>query len=90
MYLVLVLRYVISLHNLFFIVKDYVVSNVVSSQLLCFKFYVIVKSSIEFLTLLVIKNLCTFNCFTIHVLICMTQNQYSNMKLYAYKSRVDL
>ncbi len=78
-----------NLHNLFYC-KNYVVSNVVSSHIYVFKFYVIIKSGIELLTLLVMKNLCTFNCFTIHVLRCMTQNKYTNMKLYAYKSRVDL
>jgi len=29
--------------------------------------YAIVKSSLESRTLLVMKNLCTFNCFTVHV-----------------------
>ncbi len=43
-----------SLHNLFYC-KNYVVSNVVSSHIYVFKFYVIIKSSIEFLTLLVMK-----------------------------------
>ncbi len=36
-----------SLHNLFYC-KNYVVSNVVSSQILCFLIYVIIKPSIEF------------------------------------------
>jgi len=43
-----------SLHNLFYC-KNYVVSNVVSSQLLCFLNLCHYKSSIELITLLVMK-----------------------------------
>jgi hypothetical protein len=64
-------RYVKNLHIKFYC-KNYVVSNVVSSHILCFIFYAIIKSSYEFGTLLVMQNLCTFNCFNVHVLIFMT------------------
>ena len=56
-----IMCYVKSLHNLFYC-KNYVVSNVVSSQILCVLDLCYYKSSIEFNSTGNV-NLCTFNCF---------------------------
>ena len=55
-----------NLHNLFYC-KNYVVSNVVSSQLLCFKFYVIINpvlnsdstGNVKFMCIQLFQNPCS-------------------------------
>ena len=80
---VILLCVMYKVYIIYFYCKNYVVSNVVSSHILCFLNLCHYKSSIEFLTLLVMKIYVHSIVSKSMILLCMTQNKYTNMKLYA-------